>query len=246
MMPEEHILVIGGTGGVGEGIVEALLAEPGGRSVLVASRDATKLEALRARRGEDARLVTLRGSVDNLQAARSLLTAARSHGTLGAVVASLGGWWEGAPLTGLDEASWFDALGELLTPHFMAARTFVPALAEEPVRGASRYLLIGGGAALTPVPRSSLVSIAGAAQLMLARALVAERPGLAQPIVETLVVDGPVKTNARHHGPETEREITAREVGDVVAALLRDGTTGTWPAVARDGMRIVMRPRPRS
>jgi 3-oxoacyl-[acyl-carrier protein] reductase len=233
----QSVLVIGGTGGVGEGIVDALLEHGRFARVIVSSRDEARLAAFGARRDAHQKLVTVQGGVDDLDAARALLEAARSHGPLSAVVASLGGWWEGPPLTGLDPVAWNAALATLLTPHFIAARTFIPALAE----AGTRYLFIGGGAATRPVLGATLVSIAGAAQIMLVRALVAERPDRASPIIQQLSIDGPVATNAAHHGPETPGEITAREVGEVAANMLHDGTTGSWPNVQRDGPLVTIR-----
>jgi NAD(P)-dependent dehydrogenase (short-subunit alcohol dehydrogenase family) len=237
----EHrcVLVIGGAGGVGSGIVEALLEQGFFEYVIASSRDATKLDGLRSGANEDPRLIGILGNVDDHAAAGALLAEAQSHGTLCAVAASLGGWWDGPRLTELDEAEWDRVLGTLLRPHFIAARTFVPAL----TAASARYLLIGGDAALSPVPRSSLVSIAGAAQLMLTRALVAERRDAPLPIVEELMICGAVQTRAAHHGPVAAGEITAREAGDVAAAMLRDGRTGTWPHITRDGPIVRMHAR---
>jgi hypothetical protein len=38
----------------------------------------------------------------------------------------------------------------------------------------------------------------------------------------------------------TEGEITAREAGDVAAAMLDDGSTGGWPYITRDGPLVRM------
>jgi NAD(P)-dependent dehydrogenase (short-subunit alcohol dehydrogenase family) len=234
------VLVIGGSGGVGSGIVEALLEHGRFDRVLASSRQIAKLDELRTNVNDDSRLTCILGGVQDRAAADALLAQARGYGELCAVAASLGGWWAGPLLTELDAADWDDALASLLRPHFVAARTFVPALG-----GAnSRYLLIGGDAAFEPVPHSTLVSIAGAAQLMLVRALVTERRDEPFPIVEELIVFGAVRTRAAHHGPMTEGEITAREAGDVAAAILADGSTGSWPHITRDGPFVRMHRRP--
>jgi NAD(P)-dependent dehydrogenase (short-subunit alcohol dehydrogenase family) len=234
--PQRCVLVIGGAGGVGSGIVEALLERGRFDRVLASSREAAKLETLRTYTSSHRRLTCISGSVDDRAAADALLAEAQDHGSLDAVVACLGGWWEGPHLTELDVAQWDCAFASLLRPHFIAARTFVPALT-----GANaRYLFIGGDAALGPVPHSTLVSIAGAAQIMLVRALAAERRNEPCPIIEELIISGAVRTRAAHHGPMTEGEITAREAGDVAAAMLDDGSTGGWPYITRDGPLVRM------
>ncbi len=229
------VLVIGGAGGVGSGIVEALLEQGAFDRVLASSRDAVKLDRLRAGVG-DRSLTCILGNVDDRAAADALLAEAQRHGALCAVAACLGGWWEGPLLTELDACEWDRVLASLLRPHFVAARTFVPAL----TNANARYLLIGGDAALGPAPHSALVSIAGAAQIMLVRALAAERRDEPFPIVEELIISGAVRTREAHHGPITEGEITAREAGDVAAAMLHDGTTGDWPHITRDGPLVRM------
>lgn len=230
------VLVIGGAGGVGSGIVEALLAQGAFDRVLVSSRDAAKLAKLRAHVSDDRRLECILGSVDDPSAADTLLAEAQRHGTLVAVAACLGGWWEGPLLTELDTDEWDRVFAALLRPHFVASRTFVPALSE----AHARYLFIGGDAALGPAPHSALVSIAGAAQIMLVRALAAERRSEPFPIIQELIVSGAVRTREAHHGPVSEGEITAREAGDVAAAMLHDGTTGSWPHLTRAGPIVRM------
>ena len=233
------VLVIGGAGGVGSGIVEALLAQGSFGRVLASSREIERLDRLRSSVGRHHRLTCIAGSVDDPAAADALLAEAQQYGELGAVAASLGGWWAGPLLTELDAAAWDSVIASLLRPHFVAARTFVPAL-----NGTnSRYLFIGGDAAYGPVPHSTLVSIAGAAQIMLVRALVAERRDEPFPIIEELIMSGAVRTREAHHGPVTEGEITAREAGDVAAAMLNDGSTGGWPYISRDGPLVRMHAR---
>ena len=234
-----HVLVAGGTGGVGEGIVRALLADSKVERVIVSSRDPAKLETLHRELGGSAeRFVPIVGALDDAAAAEALRARVVATGPLDAVVASLGGWWEGGPLLSVDDATWHRVLDELLATHVRLARAFIPIL-----EGAqSRYLAIGGGAGLTPVPHFALVSIAAAAQAMFVRSLVAER-GELSPLIEELVIDAPVKTRGRHHGPVLPNEITADEVGAVVAELLRTGTAGGWPRMTQRSPLWIMRPQ---
>jgi 3-oxoacyl-[acyl-carrier protein] reductase len=243
-----RVLVVGGTGGVGDGIVRALLAR-GDRiaAIAVSSRDYEKLARFHGSLDRDPRLQTFVGDVGTDESARDLRDAVRAWGGADVVIASIGGWWDGPELTEIDDTTWSHTLDTLLTTHAVCARTFVPELEQ---RG-GKYLAIGGGAALSPVPGSSLVSIAGAAQMMLTRALVAERGATRAPLIRELVVDGPVATSAPHHGPQTEGETTAREVGDAVAAWvvhasLRDKSDAfDWPSelLETNGPITIMRRR---
>ena len=234
-----NVLVAGGAGGVGEGIVRALLADTSVECVIVSSRDPAKLEALRRDAGDDVhRLVPIVGGLGNAKEAEALRARVVAAGPLDAAVASLGGWWEGGPVLDVDDATWRAVLDDLLWTHVRFARAFIPELE----RADGRYLAIGGGAALTPVPSSALVSIAAAAQAMFVRSLVAERGRDRAPRIEELVVDAAVKTRGRHHGPVGPNELTAAEVGAVVASLLRDGTPGNDPRVTQSGPLWLMRP----
>ncbi len=209
-----RVLVVGGTGGVGEGIVRALLARREHLAgIAVASRDGDKLARFHRSIDRDPLVQPVLGDVGTTDSARELRDAVRAFGRLDVVIASIGGWWSGPELTQIDDLTWSQTLHTMLTTHAICARIFVPELEHR----TGKYLAIGGGAALAPVPRSSLVSIAGAAQMMLTRTLVAERGPERAPLIRELVVDGPVSTSAPHHGPLTEGETTAREVGDAVA-----------------------------
>jgi NAD(P)-dependent dehydrogenase (short-subunit alcohol dehydrogenase family) len=209
-----RVLVVGGTGGVGEGIVRALVAQREHISgIAVSSRDAEKLARLHRSIDLDPLVTTVVGDVGTMNSARELRDAVRALGRIDVVIASIGGWWAGPELTQIDDETWSRTLGTMFTTHAICARTFVRELEHD----GGKYLAIGGGAALAPVPGSSLVSIAGAAQMMLTRSLVAERGPDRAPLIRELVVDGPVSTTAPHHGPQTEGETTAQEVGEAVA-----------------------------
>jgi NAD(P)-dependent dehydrogenase (short-subunit alcohol dehydrogenase family) len=234
----KNVLVGGGTGGVGEGIVRALLAA--GHLVVVPSRSAAKLERLRGDVAAGERLVTVEGDVGALAGARAVRERiARDVGRIDALVPSLGGWWEGA-LLDVTPGVWDDVMNEMLRTHFIFAHVFLPVVRAQ--RGGGRYIAIGGGAAYHPVRGSSLVSIAAAAQAMFTRALHQE---LSESDVEVLelIVDGPVRTRDSA-ALATPDWITAGEVGAVVAELVAGGRTSD-PAVRATGPLLRMRPHPR-
>ena len=189
------MLVAGGAGGVGEGIVRALLAATD-VTVIATSRDVARLELLKSRLGEYAdarRLIGIVGNAGDTEGAEAIAGRIRADvGPLDVAIPSLGGWWEGGPLLDADFATWRMVMGEMLDTHFAFARTFVPELER---RSGGWYLAIGGGAAYFPVPNASIVSIAAAGQLMLTRALAAENADRGVRINE-LVVNGPVRTRA--------------------------------------------------
>jgi NAD(P)-dependent dehydrogenase (short-subunit alcohol dehydrogenase family) len=231
-----QVLVAGGAGGVGEGIVRALMTA--GHTVVVPSRDPVKLALLRERVAGPGRLIDLIGHVGDTTGAEALRDLlARDIGRLDVVVASLGGWWEGGSLLDVTPELWDELMNEFLRIHFVFARTFIPVLRAQP--GGGRYIGIGGGAAYHPVVSSTPVSIAAAAQLMLTRALRAEVSDPNVDILE-LVADGPVRTrdSAAIAQPEW---ITADEIGAVVAELVIDGRTSDAGTTAT-GPILRMRP----
>jgi NAD(P)-dependent dehydrogenase (short-subunit alcohol dehydrogenase family) len=239
----KQILVAGGAGGVGEAIVRALLAA--GHRVIVPSRDAARLERLRADAARDpagdAGLITFTGEIGSHAGATEIRDRiARDYGRLDTLIPSLGGWWEGALLE-VTPGVWDVVMDEMLRTHYVFAHVFLPVLLAQPEGG--RYIGIGGGAAYHPIRNSSLVSIAAAAQLMLTRALRAEIDDPAVDVLE-LVVDGPVRTRDSEHLAGDDW-IAAAGVAAIVAELVADGRTND-PAAHTSGPIVRMRRRERA
>ena len=185
------VIVGGGTGNVGEGIVRAFLEA--NYRVIVPTRSAAKAEQL-AQWMSDAS-----GDLRTLVVDISKATAAREAvlgvvGEADALVASLGGWWQGAPLVGVRPETWHHVMDTGLNAHYHFARAFVPLLKRGP---SSSYTLINGFSAEQPYPNASLSSISAAAQLMMARNLMEELKGRHR--VNTLVL-GPVISRSRPSG----------------------------------------------
>ncbi|HAA31315.1 MAG TPA: dehydrogenase, partial [Cyanobacteria bacterium UBA8553] len=202
-------LVAGGAGYVGEGIVRAFLKE--GATVIVSARNTQKLEELRGLLGELAsdRFISILGDFVQLESAEHLRDEILNQfGRLDAVVASLGGNWQGnQPLTQVSMEDWQQYLQSNLTTHFVAARTFLPVLAQN--KGSS-YTLLGGGAGQTAIPNYSLVGIPAAGQLMLAKVIIEEMKGSGVRINE-VVVHSLVATRATQ-GQSQPEWITADEI----------------------------------
>jgi NAD(P)-dependent dehydrogenase (short-subunit alcohol dehydrogenase family) len=203
-------LVAGGAGEVGEGLARAFLGE--GATVIVPSRSKEKLGELRARldhaRADD--LITIVGDVGELGGAEQVKEQiVERFGKLHTVVASLGGWWQGAPLTRVPLKAWQSVFNNNLTTHFIVARTFVPL-----VEAGGSYVFINGGAAVQPVPQAGPVSIFAAAQLMMKDVLAAEEENVR---LYSLVVNTPIITRSRPQG--RAGWLTADDVGKYAAFL---------------------------
>lgn len=163
----QNVLVIGATGDVGHGVVAQLLE--GGHRVAAAGRGRERLDRLAAKLDHPA-LSTVAGSVEDEAGAARLLDAVRQQlPRLDAVITSVN-----LPMT---ERRLLDASLDDLTAilranvgmHFVAAKTFVPAL-----RAGGLYLGIGGGMADMVFPNMGHLAICQAAQRNMFRALALE------------------------------------------------------------------------
>jgi 3-oxoacyl-[acyl-carrier protein] reductase len=208
-------IIAGGTGGVGEGIVRMFLRE--GATVIVPSRSQDAIDRLRAYLGTDGddRLTTLVGNlgeVDDAARLRDEIVGRFAH--VDAVVASLGGTWDGKlPLVDVPIETWRGYGESNLTPHYVAARTFLPLLID---RSGASYTLMGGISAVRTIPRYSVVAINSAAQLMMARYLIDETRGAKVRVNQVMFATIHTRDRAAYARPEW---VTADEVGAFCAYL---------------------------
>ena len=204
-----RVLVPGGTGGVGEGIVSAYL--DAGADVVVPTRSDARGTELRAALGAigTSQLLHLPTHDYTSFAGAEALGAEMTErlGGIDDVVVPVGGWWQGGPLTTIDEDDWAGAFTGLATAHMALARAIVPLLS-----GVGAYTVVVGQSAEFPVPGSGLVSMEQAAVLMMQRVLAAESP---DERVHALVL-GPVRTRFVDGEPEW---VSASEVGAAAVAL---------------------------
>nr|MCU0633757.1 SDR family oxidoreductase [Gemmatimonadaceae bacterium] len=196
--PPARVLVAGGAGEVGEGLLRSLLRA--GAAVVVPSRTRERLDQLRAVLMADGtlaadaadRLELIELDVSSEAGVARLVTHLRKGVPLHAAVASLGGWWQGAPLTAVSLSLWHALLDASLTAHFLLARAVLPLLADRP--GAS-YTLINGAGGLQAVPGAGPISVSAAAQLMLKDVLAVEHRD--RPVrINSLVLATPVRTRS--------------------------------------------------
>ena len=210
------VLIAGGAGEVGEGLVRAFLDE--GATVVVPSRTRKKLDALRSAVPNPARLITKTADIGTANGAVLLRDwIADEVGPLDAVVASIGGWWQGRPLTDVPLDTWHAVLDMGLTTHFNVAKTFIPVLAGRP--GAS-YTFINGAAGLDPIPGAGPLSVSSAGQFMLKDVMAAENDTVR---INTLVLATPVRTRSRPDGDEDW--LTADDAGAYAVFLASDAAT---------------------
>src|SRR5689334_16286074 len=122
-----HVLIPGGTGGVGEGAVRAFLAA--GADVVVPTRSEERAEQFRAVLGEvpSDRLHLVVHDYTTFAGAEALAaTMAERLGSVDDVVAPIGGWWAGKRLWEIDESDWQSAFIGLATTHMAVLRATLP------------------------------------------------------------------------------------------------------------------------
>lgn len=214
----KKVLVLGATGGVGEGVTKTLLQA--GATVLATSRSRERLNEL-AKRVPEAGFVpvvvdALDGDFDT--AVRDL--AAR-HGQLDGAVVSVASWGNQGrkPLLQLTDDEWSELLAANQTAVFRAYRALVPVL-----RNDGFLLQLNGMSADIPFPGSAGVALTAAATKSMTRTLAAEL-GPHGPRVYQVIL-GVIRTRQRQlAGIDNPGWIAAEAVGVHLAELL----AGTSP-----------------
>jgi 3-oxoacyl-[acyl-carrier protein] reductase len=164
------IVVAGGTGNVGRYVVRTLLEQ--GARVIVPSRTAERLEALRASIDADhgSRLITMVGDLSDETDGLRVQEYLKTHRPLHGAVASLGRFMAAPSLLSAPVGDLRTALNDYVIAHFQAARALIPLIDD----GGS-YTFINGPLAFESMfEGTGLVSVVTAAQAMLARVLFKE------------------------------------------------------------------------
>lgn len=220
------VVVLGATGVVGRGIVQAAVAS--GRPVVAVARDADGLARLRASH-PDADIAVVAGSVADDAGSAALATGLRSLGRpFAGVVAAIAGMPVRGRLLDQPTASLCESVCSDVVPHLAAARALLPLLADAG-RGGS-YVLIGGPGSELPWSGYGQRSVAAASLRMLARVLHDE----ARPLgvrVQLLSVEAPVRGEPRRHACPSWP--TAAEIGERALALLAGGPANGDASSAR-------------
>ncbi|MFE7245975.1 SDR family NAD(P)-dependent oxidoreductase [Streptomyces sp. NPDC057580] len=206
------VVVPGGTGNVGEGIVRAFLIA--GATVVVPSRSRSRLDTLALLIGPELALSLkgVNGTYGTFDEAHDLAAKiATEHDRVDHVVASVGGWWMGKALWDTSEAEWQKYFVDTTTSHMALARAFVSRLTPD-----GSYTVIAGFSGQKPYPAAGIVSMHGAALLMMREVLSVELHG--QRRVNDLIL-GPIINRSRPGG--NPNWLTADQVGEAAVALTR-------------------------
>ncbi|GAA3933632.1 SDR family oxidoreductase [Microbacterium soli] len=219
-----RVLVLGGTGGVGEGVVRALLDD--GATVIATSRTRDRLDDLATRiahpRLSGETLDALASGLDE----RAAQLAARHGGPFDGVVVSVASWGAQGrkPVLSLTDAEWDEQVAANLTAVFRLYRAFVPHLAT-----AGALIQLNGMSADIPFPGAAGVALTAAAQKSLTRTLAAELGARGPRVYEVIL--GVIRTRARQEaGIDDAGWIPAAHVGRHVAELV----AGTSPLSGDD------------
>ncbi len=182
-------VVLGGTGGVGEGIVKALLEADA--TVIVPSRSKSNLNNLQEYVSNitTGKLIPFVGSVNTEENASALSNYLhQNYKSIDLVVASLGGWKQGFPLYSYPMNEWTQIMNDALTSHFLAIKTLVPML--NPQTGS--YFHINGFGSEEVVPMAGPITAMAAAQKSLILTLATELNRTGMRVYELIL--GPMMT----------------------------------------------------
>ncbi|MFG6402594.1 SDR family oxidoreductase [Microbacterium sp. P04] len=212
------VLVLGGTGGVGEGVVRTLLAQ--GASVIATSRNPGRAQAF-AERLDDPRLHV--EALDALSGgfADDVRDISERYGPLDGVIVTIASWGEQGrkPLLALTDAEWDVLVAENQTAVFRAYRALYPTLT---ANGA--LVQLNGMSADIPFPGAGGVALTAAATKSMTRTIAAEMQGRGARVYEVIL--GVVRTRARQRaGIDDVRWIDGTEIGVHLAELI----AGTSP-----------------
>lgn len=206
----KKILIAGGTGKVGRYLVQAQLAA--GATAIVPSRNPAKLDALEGSIDVDgrARFVRVVGDITNPNEAQRILERA---GPLDGAVASLGEVVMAPEILNAPESDLRKALDGYVLAHFAAARALLPVLRE---RGGG-YVTINGPLAFDlRLPGAGLVSVATAAQAMLARVLMQDPTNASVRMNEVVIY------SAFGWGNDDANLVSGADIGRFVTYLLSE------------------------
>ena len=167
-LSNKRALVLGATGNVGHGVVQAMLAA--GASVLAPTRSAERAREL-AQAFPKGGFEPIVGDISDATSSPALAQAVAERGPIDHVVASLGPWWQGGPVAEQDPQEWARVRAMLLDGHVHAAELFLPRLHGR--EGAS-YTIITGMGAHHVMPGTSLLYVATGGVLSLSKVLRAE------------------------------------------------------------------------
>ena len=241
-LADRAIVVLGGTGGIGEATVRALLA--GGARVLATGRSAERLAGLRAL---GAAAIPL--DLADPDAPGALARAAAEH--LGDVVDGLVGASGSHGPLGPTRSVPIDALRRSVDENLIGILACIQALAPAFDRSEdASIVLLSGGGATAPRPGYAAYSIAKVATVRIAETLAVEEPGwrvnaVAPGFVATRIHEGtrePVPATAVP--AELPAELIAFLLGSDAAGITGRLISAPWDPWRDDDGRAMLREHP--
>jgi len=217
----KKIIVIGATGGIGEGITRQLLQN--GATVVALSRTEEKAKGLAnyvsdIQNGE---FIPLAVNLDQPENKSKLIQnqLANTFGQFDGAIITIGVWGKtGIPLINITDDMWDQAIRDNLTSHFRASRILVPLLKEN---GALIHL--SGLSADLPYPGASLVGLTNAAKKSLVLTLAAEQSQQSPRIYELII--GPIRTRERiKNGIAQNNWFNPEDIGEYSSELILGDT----------------------
>ncbi|MFP3960661.1 MAG: SDR family NAD(P)-dependent oxidoreductase [Spirochaetaceae bacterium] len=207
-------VVAGGTGGIGEGIVSAMLSAD--YRVYVPTRSADRSDRLRSHLSHPDSLFTVPADLGDehaVAALRDTVLGAEQH--IDAVVVSVGADYYGYRMHRMPRKDWNKSIEDNLVTHFNIQRTFVDQLRKQ---NHGSYITLIGPEAENIRPEAGMLSIMATAQKMMAR-VIAQEASDSDVRVHILTARTTVRTRSR--GAEANTEwITAQEIGEYIVRLL--------------------------
>ena len=224
----KKLLVIGGSGDVGQGIVVAAASR--GWQIVASGRTQAKLDVIAARHSG---VTALQGDVGSPESAAELIQSAKSSmGGLDAVVISVSAPVTFQPLFDLDEASLVDLFRSNIMSHIITAKAALEVLTDDGI-----LLGLGGGLA-------DFVPPGGAHQSMIQAGLRNIYRGLAREnktrIIRQMQIVSMVNGESKRERAE-ESWLTDRECGEHVCAIVERPTEFKGPVVvlkSREGVGV--------
>ncbi len=221
MADREVAVVAGGSGGIGEGIVAALLETS--YRVYVPTRAGDHSERLRQYVENDSELRTIPADLCDEEAVTAMRdTILSNEGKIDAVIVSVGADYYGHRLHRMPREDWDRSIQDNLVTHFNTQRVFVDHLRKQN-RGI--YITLIGPEAESIRPDGGLMSIMAAGQKMMARVLAHEAFD-SDVRIHALTAHTTIRTRSR--GSDANYDwISARDLGDYVVGLLRETLPGS-------------------
>jgi NAD(P)-dependent dehydrogenase (short-subunit alcohol dehydrogenase family) len=209
---EKNIVVLGGTGAVGEGLVKGFMAQGAHVTVL-----ATSIEKIRELKNYVADVAT--GSleiapfrIENEEDVKSVQLWFE-HKKIDVVVAALGGWHQGFSIKDYSFEQWDMVYRNNLTSHFWAIKTFMPLLMDT-----ARYIHINGMGSEQNFPKAGPVLMAAAGQRSLIATLALEEKPRGIHVHEMIL--GFVNTRKRMETQIVKNSYTPLEISEYISKEL--------------------------